>query len=106
MYYAVKAKYIPSAMPDFYKILTDGTILNQKPDGKEIVESMRRAKITESGVVQWTEQCFCPTPLKHERETVLDRFFTDVETEEVSDYVEYEGESFMELLEKQYKSST
>ena len=29
---------------------------------------------------------YCPTPLQHERATVYDRHFTDLETEEVEDY--------------------
>ncbi len=52
-------------MGEFYQKLTDGTIQNQKPDGQEIVNSMKRAKITAPKIIQWAEMCFCPTPLKH-----------------------------------------
>ncbi len=101
MIYSVKARYIEKKMGEFYQKLTDGTIQNQKPDGEEIVAAMRRAKITESNIIQWSEMCFCPTPLKHERETVYDYFLTDMETEIIDGYVEYEGEFFMDFLEKQ-----
>ena len=103
MIYSVKARYIEKKMGEFYQKLTDGTIENQKPDGQEIINSMKRAKITEANVIQWSETCFCPTPLKHERETVYDHFLTDLETVEIDDYVEYEGESFMDFLAKQNK---
>ncbi len=103
MIHSVKAKYIEKMMGEFYQKLTDGTIENQKPDGQEIINSMKRAKITEANVIQWSETCFCPTPLKHERETVYDNYLTDMETVEIDDYVKYEGESFMDFLAKQNK---
>ena len=59
---------------------------------------MERARITEPGIVEWTELCFCTPPLAHERATVYDRFFTDVITVEVNEHHEFEGESFVELL--------
>ena len=38
----------------------------------EIVAAMARARVGSDGTVRWTETCFCPTPLKHERETVAE----------------------------------
>ena len=101
--YSVKARYIKEKMEEFYQKLTDGTIQNQKPDGQEIVNSMKRAKIIEPNVIQWSEICFCSPPLKHERETVYNQFLDDIETKIIDDYVEYEGEFFMDFLAKQNK---
>ena len=101
--YSVKARYIEEKMEGFYQKLTDGTIENQKPDGQEIINSMNRAKIIEPNIIQWSEMCFCSPPLKHERETVYNQFLEDIETKAIDDYVEYEGESFMDFLEKQSK---
>ena len=81
MLYAVSAKLIPDRAGEFFTRLTDGSIAAQRPDGQEIVAAMGRACIGSDGTVRWTETCFCPTPLKHERETVLDRYFTDIETD-------------------------
>lgn len=103
MNYSVEAKYIEEKMGEFYQKLTDGTIQNQKPDGQEIVNSMKRAKITAPKMIQWSEMCFCPTPLKHERETIYNHFLTDLETKTIDDYVEFDGESFFDFLEKQFK---
>jgi hypothetical protein len=89
-------------MGEFYRKLTDGTIQNQKPDGQEIVNSMKRAKITEPNVIQWSEMCFCHPPLKHERETVYNNFLTDLETKIIDEYVEFDGESFFGFLTKQF----
>jgi len=103
MNYSVKAKYIEEKMGEFYQKLTDGTIQNQKPDGQEIVNSMKRAKITAPKIIQWSEMCFCPTPLKHERETIYNHFLTDLETKTIDDNVEFDGESFFDFLERRFK---
>ncbi len=100
MIYSIKAKFIEEKMKGFFQKLTDGTIENQKPDGAEILSSMKRAKIMESGVIQWSEMCFCPSPLKHERQTVYDKFFSDMEIKTIDDYVEFEGESFFDYLKR------
>ena len=98
MHYTVQARLIPGTGADFLRKLTDGTIGRQRPDGKEIVASMQRAVIDEEGVVRWSEVCYCPTPLLHERATVYDRHFTAIETQEVEEYVQFEGEAFMQYL--------
>ena len=50
MHYTITARFKLETAAEFYRRLTDGTIENQKPDGKEIVASMRRAKIDHEGV--------------------------------------------------------
>jgi len=99
-FYSVKAKFIENMMDQFYQKLTDGTIANQKPDGNEIIVSMKRAKVTGPNIIEWSEMCFCSPPLKHERETVYNHYLTDLETKVVDEYVEFDGESFMEYLVK------
>ena len=99
-FYSVKAKFIENRMDQFYQKLTDGTIENQKPDGNEIIESMKRAKVTGPNTIEWSEMCFCSSPLKHERETVYNHYLIDLETKVVDEYVEFDGESFMEYLVK------
>ncbi len=103
MFYSIKAQYIEEKISKFYQKLTDGTIQNQKPDGQEIVSSMKRAKIIAPKTIQWSEMCFCSTPLKHEQATVYNYFLTDLETQTIDDYVEFDGESFFDFLERQFK---
>ena len=100
MIYSVKAKFQKEKLPEFYKKLTDGTIKNQKPDGKEIIDSMKRAKITSDDEIVWSETCYCSPPLKHERETVYDKYLSDITTTPIENYEEYDGDSFMEYLKK------
>ena len=101
MKYRVTAKYIESRAADFYKKLTDGSIESQKPDGREIVASMKRAKITEPGIIQWYETCYCPKPLQHEREAVYDRYLEEMSAREVDQFQEVPGnQSFWAYLER------
>ena len=100
MLYAVSAKLIPARAGEFFARLTDGSIAAQRPDGQEIVAAMGRACVGSDGTVRWTETCFCPTPLKHERETVLDRYFTDIEADPTDAPTAIHGEPFMEQLQR------
>ena len=103
VFYSVKAQFIEEKMSEFYQKITDGTISNQKPDGQEIVSSMKRAKMTAPNTIEWSEMCFCPTPLKHEQSTVYDHFLTNLETQIIDDYVDFNGEPFFDFLERQFK---
>ena len=110
MIYTVRAKPVEEKGLELLTLLTDGTIASQKPDGKEIIASMERARITtlksgeampeslEGHLVEWSEACFCPTPLEHERSTILDRFFSEIQIFEVDDHVDFNGAGFMEYL--------
>lgn len=98
MLYAVSAKLISQRAGEFHARLTDGSIAAQRPDGREIVAAMGRARVGPDGTVRWTETCYCPTPLKHERETVLDRYFTDIKTEPIDAPAAFDGEPLMDLL--------
>lgn len=100
MIYSVKARFHKTKMPEFYQKLTDGTIEHQKPDGKEIIDSMKRAKITSNNEIMWSETCYCSPPLQHERQTVYDKYLSDIKTEPIEEYTEYNGIPFMEYLEK------
>ena len=98
MLYRIRAKIIEEKTAEFLKRLTDGSIEQQRPDGPEIVASMKRAKITGPGVIEWSETCYCPTPLAHERETVYDHFLSKIQTEEIFSEAEIKGESFRNYL--------
>ena len=98
MLYAVSGKLIPDRAPEFHARLTDGSIASQRPDGAEIVAAMKRARTAPDGTVRWTETCYCPTPLQHERATVLDRYFTEVETKVIDKPETFDGAPLMDRL--------
>src|SRR5215469_14069856 len=98
MLYRVKANIIEEKIGEFYRKLADGTVAKQRPDGEEIVASMKRAALTGPGLAEWYEKCFCPTPLQHERKTQYDFYFTDMRTEEAEGYREIKGESLWDYM--------
>lgn len=100
MIYAVRARLVDERRAEFYRKLIDDTIASQRPDGLEIVASMRRARVAPDGTVRWTELCYCPSPLLHERETVLDHYFSGIETETVDAHSKFAGEPLMDMLAK------
>ncbi len=100
MIYKVKAKFNYDKAHEFYQKLIDGTIEKQRPDGPEIVSSMKRATVDDQGYTHWTELCFCPTPLQHERATVYDYYFTEMHTAPIQQHKEMEGESFIKKLSR------
>jgi len=56
------------------------------------------ARVAPDGTVRWTETCYCPTPLQHERATVLDRYFTGIETKLIDKPVTFDGPPLMDRL--------
>ena len=98
MIYHVRGRFKEHTAAVFLAKLTDGTIGKQRPDGTEIVASMERAVVTTDGHVEWSESCYCPTPLLHERATVLDSHFDDLVTDPIDAHTTYDGRPFMEYL--------
>jgi len=100
MYYKVSGQLKTETAAEFRRLLLDGTIAAQEPDGEEIVDSMHRAVVSDTGDIEWSEVCYCTPPLRHERATVYDRFFSTLSTEPVDDYQEHHGRPFMQYLEE------
>ena len=85
-------------MPRLWTLLNDGTIEAQEPEGREILASMRGA-VMKGDTVEWHETCYCNPPLRHERATVYDQFFSDMEIGPLVATGPPEGESFWHYLE-------
>jgi len=101
MNYQVTAKFHKDQLAEFFKKLSDGTIESQKPDGAEILNSMKRAIIKEDESLKWFETCFCATPLKHERETIYDTYFYEMKITLVEKHQELQGKLFWDYMEAQ-----
>jgi len=102
MIYKVKAKVIDETIGEFYRKLTDGTVGKQRPDGEEIVASM---KSSGPGAAEWYEMCFCPAPLDHERQTQYNSFFADITTEPADGYGEIQGASLWSYMASKAKAA-
>ena len=100
MYYRVRAQFREETAGEFQRVLSDGTIADQQPDGGEIVDSMSRAVVKDDGSIEWSSVCYCEPPLRHERSTVYDRFFDGLTTEAVDGYPPHDGRPFLEYLDR------
>ncbi len=98
MIYHVQATLREETAAALIEKLTDGSVASQKPDGPELVASMKRAVVNSEGKVEWSEMCFCPSPLFHERATLLDQHFDDIITEPIEAHASYSGKPLMEYL--------
>ena len=98
MIYHVRAKFRENTAAEFLAKLTDGTIENQEPDGRELVASMSRAVVGKNGIIEWSELCYCAPPLAHERATVLDTHFDEIRVEPIDNHESYNGQAFMDYL--------
>jgi hypothetical protein len=100
MLYKVKAKIDKLKMKAFFTALTDGSIADQEPDGSYIVNAMQKARKTNDNTLEWYQTCHCDTALKHERETVYDKYLYDFEATLVDEEKDdIKGESFWDCLE-------
>ena len=100
MIYKVQARFSQSKSKEYYQLLTGGSLEDQVPDGPEILVSMDRATLDSSGLVRWTELCYCSPPLAHERATVYEKYFSEMQTEETENHERFEGESFIKHIAK------
>jgi len=58
---------------------------------------MKRAVIKDNNV-EWTETCFCSPPLNHERTTIYDQFFENMQVKPLESAVDLKGSRFWEHL--------
>ena len=100
MFYFVTAQLRVETAADLRRALRDDTIRTQQPDGREIVDAMARAVVTADGTVEWIELCYCETPLAHERQTVLDRYFDRISVRPVDGYQPHTGRRLAEYLDE------
>ncbi|MEZ5336716.1 MAG: hypothetical protein R3F46_00495 [bacterium] len=98
MIYEVSAVLITETAIEFRRILKDGTLRQQNPDGREICESMMRARFQDSGRVHWTQASFSAEPLKYEIESVYQYYFEDIQVNAVEGHISFHGPMFMDHL--------
>jgi hypothetical protein len=65
--------------------LESGEIRAMRPFGKALHHSLTHARRRPDGRLVWEEEDYCSPPLAMERAAVLDRYFSGVATERVSE---------------------
>lgn len=84
-HYVVRARLKPELAKELKTKLEAGEFRSLRPFGQELsaaLEKARRDPKTSEAV--WEEQCFCSPPLAMERKAVLDHYFEEISTEQVS----------------------
>jgi hypothetical protein len=85
MFYLVRAKPDKNRLEMLGKELVTGKIVQMKPFGEALSYSLNNAKIDskDPNYALWVEEDYCSPPLAMERESVLDRYFSDITVERV-----------------------
>lgn len=77
-YYLVRARPHWEKLPDLRARLDAGEIIQMRPFGRALDESLRRARLESPDVAIWEEEDYCHPPLAQERAAVLDHYFEDL----------------------------
>lgn len=84
-HYLVRARLKAQKEQELRERLTAGAFLEVKPFGRGLSHSLEQARRDpKTGETVWEEQCFCNPPLAMERPAVLDHYFDEIRTEEVT----------------------
>lgn len=102
MIYSVRARPKTAELSRLWTLLNDGTVEKQEPDGREILASMKRA-LLKGGIVEWHETCFCNPPLDHERKTIYNQFFTEMDIRPQANTIVSGGDPFWQYLREHSK---
>ena len=67
MRYHVKARVKHGAEQSLQQAIADGSLGRGSIAGDEYLYDLQHARLSDDGVAQWVETCFCATPLAEER---------------------------------------
>ncbi len=81
----VTAKPKEERLKELEKELARDAFAELRPFGRTLNGSLKRARRREDGRAVWEEEDYCRPPLKEEREAVLDKYFDEIETEDVAE---------------------
>jgi hypothetical protein len=94
-FYLVSAVPRQELMEDLSARLKRDEFTGLRPFGPTLSRSLKGARLRRDGSAVWEEEDYCRPPLAEERAAVLDRYFSDLRVEPVS---EREGWSKIEAL--------
>lgn len=84
-HYLVRATLNESLRDELAEKLIDRAFVEMRPFGKSLTDGLEGARIQQDGRIVWEEEDYCTPPLAMEREAVLDRYFTNIEVENVQE---------------------
>jgi hypothetical protein len=84
-YYLVRARLREELHEELREKLAAKAFANLRPFGEALTLGLEGARRQPDGRVVWEEEDYCSPPLAMERAAVLDRYFTDIQVETVSE---------------------
>ena len=94
-FYLIHAKPKAQRISQLEERLLADDFINLKPFGNVLTQSLKQARLDETGNAWWEEEDYCKPPLREEREAVLDAYFDDIQFEKVK-----EGEGWKAISTK------
>jgi hypothetical protein len=84
-FYLVRAKPRKERLESLREEISSGKIMRMRPFGHALQNSLENARVdTENpDYAVWIEEDYCSPPLAMERESVLDRYFTEIAVERI-----------------------
>jgi len=68
MRYLVRARVKPGCEQKLLKAIEDGTLGQGSVAEGEYLRNMHQARLCQDEIARWVEVCYCPTPLREERD--------------------------------------
>ncbi len=84
-YYLVRANLREELHDELAEKLAAKAFVHLRPFGQSVTMGLEGARRQPDGRVVWEEEDYCSPPLAMERAAVLDRYFTDIEVETVTE---------------------
>ena len=85
-HYLVRAKLKKGVFSELRQLIADHAFIHMSPFGKSLTQAMSGVRQDSiSGYVFWEEECYCSPPLSMERIAVLDKYFAEIQVEQLSE---------------------
>ena len=98
-HYLVSAKLKNGIFAELCQLIADHAFIHISPFGKSLTQAMNGVRQDPiSGYVFWEEECYCSPPLSMERAAVLDKYFTEIKVEQLSEGKGWERISHLPVL--------
>jgi hypothetical protein len=82
----VSPKLIKGISTELRQRIADHAFMHMSPFGKSLTQAMNGMRQDSiSGYVLWEEECYCSPPLSMERTAVLDKYFAEIQIEQLSE---------------------
>jgi hypothetical protein len=83
-HYLVRAKPKAERLGELQERLQKDSFVGLRPFGNALTHSLKEARTQSDGIAIWEEEDYCSPPLAEERAAVLDKYFDEINVEQVN----------------------